>query len=590
MQVRTQTNKIALCAFTISALTLPALAGTAGVLDRVPADAPVVFGISNVDDFLTDATEINTLLGDEGKAEVTIVAMMLRGMDGLDLNGSAALVVYPDMNEDDIDDERMFAIIPVTNFDEFSMGREADNGVVPYPLPENGMAYIRDIGNGYALFGEFPEMLRELDTPQGQMKANKALIGASGQSIAENSDLFMYVNFAQLGDAIDEVKNEMQEQGEMVGMMGGQQAQAGFDQFLTIFETIVNDGQSFIAGMSFDATKGVAFDAGVQFKEGSKTASYFNNANADASKYLNNIPNDDYFFAAAYDTSGKGIKKLFADYMQLAQELSPTEFSDFMNFSSIIEHSRGGAQIMPASNPMGMTGLFSTIVSYIDTDDSKSLIDSLGAMYTQLDGQGMDGLSMSSSFDAQGTEIAGSTAHAYNTSFSIDQAMSSTGFGGPSPQMVMQILFGPNLGPSGYIGASNNGVVQTLSTDQAVYARAVEAANGKNVLGAEAAIQRSAANLQKNTIFEMYFGADHTLNTAGPMMMMFGVIPEFEPLESHAPVALGVSADGGGATVRFWVPMEVIGSVMELIPEDTASNGNWDDDDYEDDEDEGMDF
>ena len=41
------------------------------------------------------------------------------------------------------------------------------------------------------------------------------------------------------------------------------------------------------------------------------------------------------------------------------------------------------------------------------------------------------------------------------------------------------------------------------------------------------AISKTRAMLPDNRVMEMYIGADHLANTAGPMAMMFGLIPEF---------------------------------------------------------------
>jgi hypothetical protein len=163
------------------------------------------------------------------------------------------------------------------------------------------------------------------------------------------------------------------------------------------------------------------------------------------------------------------------------------------------------------------------------------------------------------------------------------QGMGAGGMGGMmNPQMMMQMMFGPNLGPAGYIAEAGDGVVQTHSTDKFALARAVQAAKGKNALGSIELVQQSASMLQDNTVFEMYLGADHTLNTVGPMLMMFGVVPEFEQLPPHAPIAMGFTADGGGATMRTWVPMQVLGTIMELIPQDQMGAS--------DQQDEEMDF
>ncbi|MCA9303445.1 MAG: hypothetical protein KC996_04920 [Phycisphaerales bacterium] len=600
MQVRITRAHTALVFAGITTLTLPAIAGTPAAIDRVPTDAPVVFGINNVRSLLADIDQFNLMLGEDANAEMMMGVMMIRGMEGLNLDGSAAFVVYPDMEDDhanlgedddddhdngddegeDHDEPTMIAIVPVSDFAALTHGREPVNGLVSYPLPEDQTGYFRDIGDGFALFGNDPEAVLGFDGSKGRMKANNTLIGQAGQGIAGDSDIFMYVNLAEMGDEIQQAREGMEEQGQMIGAMGGPQAAQGFGSFLSAFDSIVEDGQAFITGVNFDATAGVAFDVGVQFKPMTKSEGYLHNASANARQYLNHIPSGEYFLAGAMDFSGKGVQHLLSDFMDQAEKQDTQGMLKGLNLLGMAKNAKGGAQVLGASNPMGMTGLLTNLYAYYESNDNDAMIDSLAGIYKSADGIDAEGVSISSSFDEKGTDIAGTTAHAYKVRFATEQQDMG---GMMNPQMISQIMFGPNLGPAGYIGEAGGGIIQTHTTDQNAYTRAVQAAQGKNTLGALDLVEQSASHLQDHTVLEFYFGADHTLNTVGPMLMMFGVVPEFEQLAPHAPIAMGFTADGGGATMRTWVPMQVIGSIMELVPEEAMNsiNGGGDDDEMD---------
>jgi len=598
MQVRTTRAHAALIFAGITTLSLPAIAGTPAALDRVPTDAPVVVGINDVRALLADMDQLNLMLGENTNAEMMMGIMMIRGMEGLNLDGSAAFVIYPDMDNDDqadMDDDAdedegndeptMIAIVPVSDFTALTQGREAVNGLVKYPLPEDQTGYFRDIGDGFALFGDNPEAVLSFDGSKGRAKANDALIGQAGQGIAGASDIFMYVNIAQMRDTISSARDGMQQQGAMIGAMGGQQAESGFDAFLSAFDSVVDDGQAFITGMNFDATAGIAFDMGVQFKPMTKSGGYLQNEAANAHQYLDHIPANEYFIAGSMDFSGKGMQHLINDFMDQAEKNDAQGMLQGLNLLAMAKNAKGGAQVLGASNPMGMTGLLTNLYGYYESSDNDAMLNSIAGIYKSADGIDAEGVTVSSSFDEKGTEIAGTTAHAYRMRFAMDQQGMGGGMGGMmNPQMISQMMFGPNLGPAGYIGEAGAGIVQTHSTDQSVYERAVQAAQGKNTLGALELVKQSASHLQEHTVLEFYLGADHTLNTVGPMLMMFGVIPEFEQLAAHAPIAMGFTADGGGATMRTWIPMQVIGTVMELIPQeamDGMNGGGQDDEDMD---------
>jgi len=139
--------------------------------------------------------------------------------------------------------------------------------------------------------------------------------------------------------------------------------------------------------------------------------------------------------------------------------------------------------------------------------------------------------------------------------------------GAMNPAMIMQVLFGGN-GPSGYIAQSGeHGLIATLGQNATMLAKAAKAANGENTMANVAAMKKTAAMLPDNRIMEMYIAADHLANTAGPMAMMFGVIPEFEPIESLPPLGMGLTADGGGMLFRTAIPMETINKAMLMTHE-----------------------
>ncbi len=589
MHPRIRSTALAASILTISALTLPALAGTPKAIDRIPTSAPVVFGIPNIGSLLSDLDQVNAMLGEGASPEAMMVGMMIRGMEGLDLDGSLAVAIYPDADGgNDIEAMQFYAVVPVSDFGAISQGREAKNGIVDYPLPNEQMGYLRDIGGGFALFGDDADELRVVDASNGRMDANNTLLGSSGQGIASGSDFFVYVNLGEMDDAMGMVTNAMEDQSEMVEMMGGEQAAMGVDMMTGMIESFADDGQSLIFGMNIDVTDGITFDAGMQFKSDSTAASYLMNKGSNASKYLNNIPGGDFFFASTMDFSGEGIESLFNDYMAMAKEMDETGMLENMNLDSLIKDAKGGASVMGASNPMAMTGLLSTIVSYYESDNADSTVDTIAGMYSSMDNIAEGPLTVTSTFDKVGKEINGSTAHAYGVQFDLDMPQGGGGFGSMmSPEMIFQGVFGPNLGPAGNIGKAGNGVVQTMDMDEFTYARAVDAANGKDTLAQNSQIMRASQHLQGNTVFEFYLGADHLLNNVGPSLMMFGVLPEFEQLPAHAPIAMGFTADGGGVSARCWIPMEVIGTVMELMP--SGAFDDYEDEEYGDDDD-SMDF
>ncbi|MDF1809360.1 MAG: hypothetical protein P1U42_06660 [Phycisphaerales bacterium] len=545
---------------------LPAIAGTPAVLDRVPTDAQGVVVVSNFGGLLNDINTINGLMGEQGEPMIMMVTSMVRGMPGLNLEGSMAGVLSFEEGEEE---PEVVLLVPVADFEAFSEGHAFNDGLYEFNTGDSVM-YFRDASRGFAVMGESGDLVAEYDSTPGQLKTHTQLLGKSGGRVADSNDAFVYFNFDAFSDQIEAGLEEMEAEGEMVEMMGGAEAAAGFDAMMDVARSIANDGASFVMGINFDEELGFAFDLGMQFKEGSSSASYLQN-DGDSSKYLNNIPAMDYFMASSYDISGDGIRKLATDYMDFIEQFDTTGMVKDMDLGNMLNGFNGGIQVMGASDNV-MGGLFNKTMYYIDVDEPDRYINFIQGMYEGMNESMAEleevGVTVDAKMDAEPTEINGVEAYGYSFAMDMSQMEGMDAMGGPNPMMIMSMIFGGEGGPSGYMAKTGKGIVSTLSKDADFFTMAVNGANGKNSMSGNKSIATTAAMLPNNRIMETYIGANHLANTAGPMMMMFGLIPEFEPIGSLPPIGMGLTADGGGILFRTAIPLETIGTIMEMIPED----------------------
>lgn len=565
-------------AFTLSAglLSLPALAGTPEALDHVPSDAQAVFVVPNFGALLTDINTVNQLLGDDGEPMVMMMSAMVRGMPGINLDGSLAAVLSFD--EDDIEAEpEMIVLLPVSDFGAFSDGHSEENGVYGMNMGST-MLYFRDAGGGFAVLGDDGDLVSGFDASNGNAKSHASQLGKTGGRVTSDNDISMYINLGAWDTLIAQGMEEMEAQGEMIEMMGGAEAAASFDMMLNMFQTVANDGSSLSVGLNFDMATGISYDLGVQFKEGSTSASYLQNA-GNSGKYFDNMPEMDYFFASAFDFSGDGIQKLVGEYFDMISKFDSSGMVDQMGLKDMMSSVNGGIQVMGASDNI-MGGLFSNTMYYMDVDDADGFIkitqDMYDGMAESMGELAQVGIEINATMDSEPIDINGVQAYGY--SFGMDMSGLSEmtgGMGGPNPSMIMGMIFGPQGGPSGYMAKAGDGVISTFSKDAQFFSMVADAANGKNTMKGNASIAQTAAMMPEGRISETYIAADHLINTAGPILMMFGVIPEFEEVNALAPIGIGVTANGGGLGVRVALPMATIGSIMEMVPAD-AFGGDGD--------------
>ena len=574
MQVRACTSCRIVCSLAAGLFTLPALAGTPAALDHVPSDAQAVIVVPNFGELLNDINTVNMLMGDQGEPMVMMITSMVRGMPGINLNGSLAGVLSFEEGDEEPD---VVLLIPVSDFGAFSQGHAEEDGIYEFDMGDE-MMYFRDAGGGFAVMADDDELVSDFDASAGNLKAHGATLGLAGNRVANGNDIFVYANFGAFEDEIAAGLEMLEEQGEMVEMQGGAEAVAGFDAMLEALESIANDGSSFVMGLNFDVESGISYDFGLQFKDGSESASYLQNE-GDAGKYFNNVPAMDYFFASAFDMSGDGIQKLMGEYMEVLAGID----ANGAKMQNMMKDVKGGISVMGASDNV-MGGLFSKVLSYAEVGDADAYVSASQEMFSGMGEQMAElaelGVQIEAGMDEDPTSIAGVDAYGYN--FSMDMSGLDVGdaMGGMNPGMIMGMIFGGDGGPSGYIAKVGNGVLTTMSKDADFFAMAASAAKGKNTMMGNASIAQTAAMLPENRIMETYLAADHLINTAGPMLMMFGVIPEFEPMDSLAPIGMGMSADGGGVLFRLALPMQTIGAIMEMIPADAFGDDGGDDMDF----------
>ena len=581
MQVRActtrNTRQLMAISLVSGLMTLPAFAGTPAALDHVPGDVQAVVVVPNFGGLLDDVSAINTLLGEHGEDWVVMVTSMVRGWPGLNLDGSLAAVLEFEEGEDEPEG---VALIPVSDFRALTQGLESKGAIFAMEMDGNTV-YIRDAGGGFAVVGPEVDLVRDYDARAGNLKTHAAKLGKAGGRIAQGNDIFVYVNFEGFADEIAAGIEELEAEGEMVEMMGGAEAAAGFDAFMNVARTIANDGASFAMGINFDQATGVSFDAGLQFKDGSTSASYLQN-NGNAGKYFNHAPAMDYFFASAFDLSGAGIQKLMGQYIEMAEQFDTTGMMGQMGLDTLMGDVKGGIQVMGASDNV-MGGLFSKTMYYFEVKDADKYISATQQVYAGMNESmgelAQMGVEVNASMDTEPTAINGVEAYGYSFAMDMSQ-MGGMNMGGPNPAMILGMIFGADGGPSGYMAKVGDGIVTTLSRDASFFTQVAEGAKGVNTMAADASIAQTASMLPSNRMMETYIAADHLVNTAGPMLMMFGVIPEFEPLGALAPVGMACTADGGGVMFRTVVPIETIGAVMEMVPQDA----------YGDDGDDEMDF
>lgn len=583
MPARTMTT---LSLLTLSAATLAAHAGAPDALDRVPADTDVVVSIAKVADFLADLDQVNRLLGENASPEIMFAAAMVRGMPGMNLDGSAVIVV--DVPEDPNAGTQPTGIVllPVSDFAAFTQKREATDGLVKMPFPDQDV-YARDLGAGLVALSDNADAVRAYDATKGNLKAHTARLGGSGNRLLNGSEVAILLNADSMRPHLDQVIAGIKEQGAMIGMMGGEQAAVGYNAFVTVATTAINDLAAGAFGVTID-DKGMSYDMAMNFTEGSASAAKFAKGGK-TEGLLGHLPAGPYMFAMSFDTSAPSAEKIAAAVeamkANLPEELRAQMGMGFgqMTLKDLTELTNGVSFVMGSTPGLMGGGLFANTTQYISTDKPGAYRQALMTLMNEADGKANQGVTIDTNVSPDAVTIDGVDLTAYGVTFQMDpDAVQGMGAMPVDPTMMMQMMFGPTGGPAGYLGEVEDGVVQTLTQGPELTKRAIAAAKQGKGLGADERVTRVAGALPEDRAAEVFIGIDEILNTVGPMLMMFGAIPEFEPVDALDPVALALTFDDGGFTGRAHMPSATLQKIMTMIPQDAM--------DQEDAEDEGFDF
>ena len=130
----------------LAVLSLPALAGPPQSLTMVPKDSELVVVIPDLGELLGDMDRVNAMMGAMGQPELMMMTSMVRGMPGINLGGSAAIVL--DIDGEFSGDMDAVVLLPISSFDDLTQGRAAVNGLVEVPMGDQPIYYrAADVGD-----------------------------------------------------------------------------------------------------------------------------------------------------------------------------------------------------------------------------------------------------------------------------------------------------------------------------------------------------------------------------------------------------------------------------------------------------------
>lgn len=588
-----------------------AMADVPAALDRVPADAGVVVAIPNIQK-LQDAMKViqDTFQLPDEEANMGVGKDVMNAA-GVKKDGSMAIaVIFPEAEDADEagdadkgdgkdkeegadadgdddqenagDDEGgmveegapiTFVVVPVTDYKAFVTGLKGDPSAAIAELQtENQELYAKDIGGGYAALSEDSGALGTFSGKAGSLAAYKALMGKTGVSLADSSDLVVVANIQVLAPKIKQGMAEMSQ--NLAGM--GQPDVAAAGGFLKAFgEAVTTDGQAAMLGVDVEPD-GLRIETAASFKEGSPTAALLQTAGK-ASGLLGSLPAvpQGFLFAGAMDTTAPGLKKILETYADADTRaaMAAAEAESWMGWTKKSDGMAGIIGTSPAL--MGGPGFFVNTMVFAKSGNPASLIELFKQSLTEANGKNQNGVSLTTSYKAGAATVAGTSADEWQVGMKTDPNSPAA----QQSQMMMVTLFGPKGSPGGYVAAAKSGVVMTMSKNSPLLESALKAAGGDGpFFSSDPGVQAVAAKLPAGRIFEVYVGVKDILNMVLPFAAMFGAGPiQVDIPADLAPIGMGGTSQDGTMRISTYMPTAVLKTFSSLAHEMNQGGGDGQD-------------
>lgn len=566
-----------------------ALADLPGVLDRVPANAPLVMTLRDPEQVTArfskfiESMGVPMLAAEEGP--IGQVKALL-GKAGLDSKGSIAVAVLPGadgkvaLGEGGDAEPTAVILLPVSDYAAFvkAMGGSKTDGVAAIKLDQTS-AYTKDLGGGYAALTTVDGLLNGFEGKPGNAAAHAKAMGKNGEAVSEASDMVFIANIPLLQDQLKKMSSEMKSQAEQMAAMAGEQGgqvKTGVQFAGTVLDTFARDASVGVIGVGF-GDKGVSIDIGAQFKEGSELAGVFAGS-GNASGLLGKVPNIPFYFAGAIDASVPGVRTILKNVVKMQEALATPEQRAAMEsgMNQLMDNAEkvdGYAFVMGASPAAVMGGgLFVNTVTFASTSDAKGLVTKSAEAMKKSSGVKMGPVTTTNTYKAEAAEISGVKVDSWTSSMEFDPNDPMAA----QAQMMQGMIFGQG-GLSGMTAAIDGGIVSIMSQNTPLMTNAIDAAkSGKNALGADPIVKDAGATLPKNRTMEAYIGVKPLMDAIVGAAAMFGGAPEIKMPAQMSPIALGASTDHGGVDLRIFVPSDVIKGVADVAKQFNA--GDMDDD------------
>lgn len=566
MKITGRSAPLALC-FSLLVLSLgtPARADLA-LLDRVPANAPVVIYVPNLTQLSQKLATFNDAasLGMPNLVDVLgMFKQQLGATKGLKDDGPMMLVLAdaPVAGEQG---PPSLLFLPTTDYAGLmtSMGGKPEEAISTVTMPSSRKGFVRKL-EGFALMSADRALLEGYQPGRAGTKI-LAAAGKLGAQYLATSDVAVFINVELLAPVLKESLKSSLAQAEQRDAQPSP-ATLALSHSVDLLNTFMDDTGGAVLALDINDT-GLGLTTALQFKQGSYLAGLFITGN-DAGAALGKLPALPYMLAATLNPEGINVKKMIDDAAAKLPAEQANGMADIMKSSiGVLTGAQSCAQAyyVPAAGSGIAEGNYFNGVTVVQAKDPAAYVKTYRSYLSTLGnlpaaGGGGDAVTIHSSYTEGALQLENVKADEYHIEYELSpEAMGRMG-------MMAPLIAGMGgMQQSGYVVNTGKEVIVTSVRNDQLLRKAVASAKDAKGLGGDASLGTIRGNLTPRPSAEVY------LNIAGIVAAINGAQAELgaeaiKVPDDVLPIGASLSVRESGVAGRIFVPTATTKFLMQKV-------------------------
>ncbi len=516
------------------------------ILDRIPASSGPILAVSSLKTLDENAGQLMASIEFPAADSISELLTVMGLADGLNMNGSAAVVWPQDAVAEALGGGRVLMLIPTTPDGRFlaSLGAKPDGDLLR--VDYNGATYYaRALEPTLLAISATKEIVSNFTLEKGRSAERLAAVGQRGRTIADEADILLLAAGDGVRPVLDLAMTPIRQGLASASMvMGRPTGGAPAEMSRDFVDRVVDQTQAAIIGLR-TGPLGARVDLFAEFKEGSELAG-LTAGRHDSPDLIAAMPRREYLLLASTDLSHPVMRALIGDAIArpadaVEQPTDPLRLMQAMDAGAV-------AMYAPAGALMTEGVLTSTVVTWQADQPAQAARAFRRLLETTAPAAG------------NGADPAGKAGFSYTPgalTLADTQIDSWTVWPDPArPGASNPFLTGQTPGMRGYIATSGTRGFITTGHNQSLLTDSIRPRAGQT-LADDLMLTQINEMLPSRAAVRWAINLKPLLQQAAPMIRMF-TRSDLELPDELPPIAGALALEDGGLHGGMYLPAPLL--------------------------------